>query len=143
MLYQTFVPPKPLSDFITHFTYFKNYTPHHSIDRFLPNGNVEVVIDLTDEPKYIYDNETLKEIQACKKIWISGIRNSFITIPSGKHSEMFVINFAKGMVSPFLAMPLTEITDAVINGDLILEKCFLELRAALIEDEAPALKFFI
>src|SRR5688500_17887960 len=101
MIFETFTPAKPLSDFITHFTYYKYYTPHHSIDRFLPNGNIEIVIDLTNEPKYIYDNVTLKEIQACKIIWISGIRNRFITIPSGKHSEMSIINFAKGMVKPF------------------------------------------
>src|SRR5690349_7456889 len=91
LTHHTFIPPPPLADFITHFTYYKNYTPDHRIDRFLPNGNIEIVIDLTDEPKFIYDNDTLCEIQACKKIWISGIRTQFITIPSGRDSEMFVI----------------------------------------------------
>jgi hypothetical protein len=55
MVHKTYSPAFPLGNFITHFTYYKNYAAGHSIDRFLPNGNTEIVIDLTEIPKYIYD----------------------------------------------------------------------------------------
>ena len=141
MTYETYSLSAPLNLFITHFTYYKNYTPFHSIDRFLPNGNTEIVIDLTDSPKYIYDNDNLSEIQACNKLWVSGVRTNFITIPSGRDSEMFVINFKKGKVYPFLGLPLCEISDKVIDGDLILHKAFLELREQLLDCELTANKF--
>ncbi|MEO8763625.1 MAG: helix-turn-helix domain-containing protein [Ginsengibacter sp.] len=133
----------PLHDFISHFTYYKNHTPHHSIDRFLPNGNIEIVIDLTQTPKFIYDNTTLTEIQACKELWVSGIRNNYITIPSGLNSEMFIINFNKGKSCPFLGFPLHEITDKVIDGGLVLNKIFLRLRDRLLTCNGIEKKFAI
>ena len=110
----------------------RGYQPTHSIDRYLPNGNIEIIIDLTDTPKYIYDNHTLMEVQALKKIWISGMRSEYITIPSGLHAEMFIIEFKKGRVHPFLDRPLTEITGRVVEGDRILGRAFMELRERLL-----------
>jgi len=133
MVYEIYIPKPPLAQFITHFNYYKGVSPAHKIDRFLPNGNIEIVIDLTGSPKFIYDNLTLQEKQACNRIWISGIRSKYITIPSALNSEMFVINFRKGMVYPFLQQPLYEITDTVIDGDLILHKVFMKIRSALLE----------
>ena len=131
MIHQTFSPKFPLSQYISHFTYYRDYRAGHRIDRFLPDGNIEIVMDLTDQPKYIYDNESLQQVQACNKISISGTRNKPISIPSGNDTEMFIIHFRKGMVYPFLQIPLAEITDLVIDGDLILQKAFLELRDEL------------
>ena len=68
------IPISPLNKYIESFYYYEGYTPDHSIDRFLPDGNTEMVIDLNDKPQFIYDNETLKEIQSCHNVWVSGIR---------------------------------------------------------------------
>ena len=133
MTHHYHIPSFPLNRFITGFTYYKGYVANHSIDRFLPNGNIEIIINLTDEPKYIYDNETLSQSQEFKKLWISGIRNKFISIPSGTGAEMFIIEFKKGMVHSFLGRPLTEIAGQVIEGELILDTIFLELRERLLE----------
>ncbi len=138
-----YFPAYPLNQYISHFTYFKLHQLGHRFDRFLPNGNVEIIIDLTDLPKYIYDNESLKAVQACHRLWISGIRNRFITIPSGQYSEMFIINFHKGMAYSFLGRPLSEITDCVVDGDLILPPVFMQLREQLLEKTSPQQRFFL
>lgn len=143
MTHHYHVPSFPLNRFITGFTYYKGYVANHTIDRFLPNGNVEIVVNLTDEPKYIYDNETLTQTQEYKKLWISGIRNKFISIPSGTGAEMFIIEFKKGMVHPFLGRPLTEIAGQVVEGELILNEIFLELRDRLLETPPGAPMFLL
>ncbi len=141
MIFEIHTPSWPLSNFIESFVYYKDYNPVHSVDRFLPDGNINLVFDLTDYPKFIYDNYTLKEIQACKNVWFSGIRNTFITIPSGKNSEMFIINFHKGKVAPFVQMPLHEFTDQVVDGELAMSKQILFLREQLINTPTPQQKF--
>ncbi|HAQ38379.1 MAG TPA: hypothetical protein DCQ58_07715, partial [Saprospirales bacterium] len=88
--YKTYIPTFPLGQFVESLVYFKGYNPEHTVDRFLPDGYTYIVFDLTDHPKYIYDNQTLKEIQSCRNVWFSGIREKFITIPSGRDSEMFI-----------------------------------------------------
>jgi AraC-like DNA-binding protein len=132
MIFEQYIPAYPLNVFIANFIYYRDYNPVHSLDRFLPDGDINVVIDLTDYPKFIYDNETLKEIQACKHVWFSGIRTNYITIPSGRDSEMFVINFKKGKAYPFVQVPLDELTDSVVDGDLILTKEIMNMREMIL-----------
>ena len=141
MIFHLHIPCFPLNQFIESFIYYKDFNPVHSIDRFLPDGNVNVVIDLTDYPKFIYDNETLKEIQACRNVWFSGIRNNYITIPSGRDSEMFIINFHKGKAYPFVQMPLHELTDSVVDGDLVLTNEIMNMREMILSLPAISQKF--
>ena len=133
MIFEIYIPSFPLNQFIESFIYYRDYNPIHTVDRFLPDGNVNIVIDLTDYPKFIYDNDTLKEIQTCRNVWFSGIRNNYITIPSGKDSEMFIINFHKGKAYPFVQMPLHELTDSVVDGELVLTNEIMELREMILE----------
>lgn len=132
MIFKQHIPKYPLNLFIENFIYYKDYNPVHSVDRFLPDGNINVVIDLTDYPKFIYDNHTLKEIQSCRNVWFSGIRSRYITIPSGRDSEMLIINFHKGMAYPFVEMPLYELTDYVVDGELVLTNEILNIRENLL-----------
>ena len=71
MIAKFHIPAFPLDQYIESFFYYTGYQPDHSVDRFLPDGNVNLIFDLTDRPKYIYDNTTLKEIQSCKRVWFS------------------------------------------------------------------------
>lgn len=141
MVFQIYQPSFPLNQFIDSFIYYRDYIPIHQVDRFLPDGNVNIVIDLTDYPKFIYDNESLKEIQACRNVWFSGIPNHYITIPSGKDSEMFIINFHKGKAYPFVQMPLYELTDSVVDGDLVLTDEIMDLREMIQEEPLINKKF--
>lgn len=142
MIFERYIPVFPLCRFVESFIYYREYDPVHKIDRFLPDGNVNIVVDLTDYPKYIYDNDSLKEIQSCRNVWFSGIRNKFISIPSGKDSEMFVINFHKGMAYPFVQMPLHELTDSVVDGELVLTSEIMNLREKILETKMISQKFF-
>jgi AraC-like DNA-binding protein len=141
MIFETHTPCYPLNYFVDGFIYYEGYNPEHSIDRFLPDGNTEIIIDLTDTPKYIYDNETLKEIQACHHVWVSGVRTSSICIPSGKESRMFIISFKKGMAFPFYPMPLNELTDYVVDADLVFGSEIIELREKMLESKHIAQLF--
>lgn len=141
MILEFHSPAYPLNQYIESFVYHKNFSATHSIDRFLPDGHVNIVIDLTDYPKYIYDNHTLKEIQSCRNVWFSGIRTGFITIPAGRDSEMFVINFRKGKAYPFAEMPMDQLTNCVVDGELVLTNEILNMRDGLLGQSTPQGKF--
>ncbi|MBK8549608.1 MAG: helix-turn-helix transcriptional regulator [Ignavibacteria bacterium] len=135
MIFKTHIPSYPLNLFIDNFFYYEGFDPEHSIDRFLPDGNTEIIIDLTEEPKYIYDNNTLKEIQACHHVWVSGVRTEFISIPSGKESRMLVVTFKKGNAYPFYPMPVNELTDYVVDADLIFGDKIIFLREQILSSK--------
>ena len=141
MILETHIPRYPLNQFIDQFIYYDGYNPSHSIDRFLPDGNTEIIIDFDDRPQHIYDNQTLKEIQACRHVWASGVRTEYISIPSGKHAAMFIISFKKGMAYPFFPLPMNEMADRVVDADLLWGNDFAYLRERLWETSEIDLKF--
>ena len=141
MILKTHPPKFPLNRFIDQFIYYEDYHPKHSIDRFLPDGNTEIIIDFDDRPQHIYDNQTFKEIQACRHVWASGVRTEYITIPSGKHAAMFIISFKKGMAYPFFPLPMNEMADRVVDADLLWGNDFTLLREQLREAVEPKAKF--
>ncbi len=143
MIFQSYIPGPPLNPFIDCFFYHEDRNPVHSIDRFLPDGNTEIIIDLTESTKYIYDNETLEEIQACNNAWASGVRSEYITIPAGLDSSMFVIYFKKGMAYPFFPLPMNEMSDRVLDTDLLWGSNFLDLRQQLLAEKGIDRRFAI
>ncbi|MBK7316335.1 hypothetical protein [Candidatus Villigracilis affinis] len=55
MFFEIHQPSFPLNDFLDSMLYFGGMRPPHALDRFLPDGNTELIIDLSDEPQHIYD----------------------------------------------------------------------------------------
>ena len=141
MIAKRYIPVYPLNLFIESFFYYTGFNPVHSIDRFLPDGNVQIIFDLTDYPKFIYDNHSFKEIQSCKNVWFSGFRTRPITIPSGKESEMLIVHFHKGKAFPFLSEPIWGLTNYVVDAELVLRNNILDLRERLKEAGTIAQKF--
>jgi AraC-like DNA-binding protein len=134
MIFQAHIPILPLNKFIEAFIYFERAERAHTVDRFLPNGDTEILIDFNDGPQFIYDNDSLKEVQACNHVWASGVRTEPITIPSGDGATMMVVSFKKGMAAPFFPFPMDEIADSVIDADLVWGSSFGELRERLVEE---------
>jgi AraC-like DNA-binding protein len=143
MIFKAHIPSFPLSQFIEAFIYFERARHAHTVDRFLPNGDTEILIDFHDSPQYIYDNETLKEIQACTHVWTSGVRTEPITIPSGNGAAMMVISFKKGMAAPFFPFPMEEIRDSVVDADLVWGREFGMLRERLLEEKDVEQRFLV
>lgn len=141
MLLKSYIPGFPLNNFVDSFVYYEGLNPAHTIDRFLPDGNTEIIFDFHDQPQYIYDNETLKEIQACHHVWASGVRTGYISIPSGRQAAMFIIAFRKGMAYPFYPVPMNEMSDRVVDADLLWGRSFGWLREHLYEIRDVDLKF--
>lgn len=125
-------PSFPLDNFIDSFIYMEGLSFTHSLDRFLPDGNTELIIDLGEHPQYIHDNNSLEIIQSCKHVWVSGVRTRPITIPSGTGSRLLVIGFKKGGAHPFYSFPLNELTDSVVMADLVFGNKICELREKLL-----------
>lgn len=144
MILEFHIPAVPLSNYVELITYYKGYNPPHTIERLLPDGGIDLIVDLTNVPKYIYDNESLTEIQSCKKTWISGMRTEYISIQArAAESEMLVIRFRPGMAWSFLHMPVLEIKNKVVDGELVFGNELLSFRQQLLEQPGPLQKFAV
>lgn len=137
MTLRVHTPPFPLCEFVGALIYYDGIDPIHQMDRFLPDGNTEIIINLSEQHQYIYDNQTLKQVQTCRRAWVSGVRTQPITIPSGRGSRMLIVAFKRGKAYPFYSQPMNELTDQVIEADEVFGSRVLDLREQLLACKSP------
>ena len=78
MIYRIHIPPPPLSNFIEHFFYYEGYHAEHKMEKFLPDGSMDLLIDLTETPKKLFHNENGTAFTTYKKSWMSGMKTEYI-----------------------------------------------------------------
>lgn len=128
-------PGPPLDRFVELITYFEDYQPGHTKEKLLPDGAVEIIVDLTDTPKRLYDRNDLSRGTAFRRAWISGMRRNWIVIEAGANSSMAVIRFKPGGAYPFLGFAVEGITDTVDELDVVLGSQAMELRESILEQQ--------
>jgi AraC-like DNA-binding protein len=133
MIFRAHIPSAPLDRFVGRIIYYEGYEPPHRLDRFLPDGNTEIVFNLTESPQDIFDNDTLKSMRSYRDVWVSGVRTRPITIPSGRGCRMVVIIAKRGRASRWYPLPLDELRDMVVPGELVFGREILELRNRFVE----------
>ena len=135
MVFKNITPEAPLGDFVSSIVYYKDFQVKHSKDKFLPDGTTNLVINLFETPRYIYDNETLKEKQACVEAWFSGMQTEYLTISSDNESEMLVITFKPGACFPFINQSLDVFNNKVVHAKTVFGEEVLDFRKDLIYEK--------
>jgi hypothetical protein len=106
-------PGPPLDRFVELVTYYAGHQPDHGKERLLPDGAVEIIVDLTDTPKKLYDRKDHSRFTDFRRAWISGMRREWIVIEAAPGASMVVIRFRPGGAYPFLRFDVDGITDTV------------------------------
>ncbi|MBO6576955.1 MAG: helix-turn-helix transcriptional regulator [Rhodothermales bacterium] len=121
--------------------FHKGYQADHAAERFLPDGGVELVIDLTEVPKHIHDPDSLAVLETYRGAWVSGMRTRPITITADRDSEMLIVSFQPFGALPVWGVPLHALKDAVLDAESVLGQQIRALRARLKERADPVERF--
>ena len=96
------------------------------MDKYLPDGTINIVFELAGKPKYIYDNSSKEKKQECKDVWFSGVLQEYITI-SAESEEMLVVVFKPGSGYSLTYKPSSLFTNKVIPAVEIFGTSILNL----------------
>lgn len=143
MIFASRVPAPPLDRYIEHFWYYDDYQPTHTMEKLVPDGAVEIIIDLTEWPKRLHDPNDLSLHREFRGSWISGMRKEFLVIGADRDSSMMGVRFRPAGVGAFLDMPAREITEQVIDLDLVWGRPALLIRERLMAAPGPDARFGI
>ncbi len=141
MLYRSRLPASPLCHFVEFFWYHQGYAPDYAMEKLLPDGAIEVVIDFEDSAKRLYDRDDQERFQSFRRAWISGQQKDFLVIESAQNSHMIGIRFRPGGAYPFFPFPLSELNGSVIELDLVWGRLASRLRDRLLETPGVSRKF--
>lgn len=141
MRYFLKVPPPPLGLFVESIFLYEGYSPDHLREKILPDGHIDLLINLDDSPRKVY-RQTRDDL-VYHRSWISGLRSRPIVIDSGQDSSMMGVRFYSGGTYPFFEFPLSDLSDRVVELDLILGRSISRLRARLLETPDPDRKLLL
>jgi hypothetical protein len=119
MISRIYRPVTPLSQFIEFFWFHKDLVSTHRMERVLPDGTFELVINLDPIPRKLFDRDDLRRYREFRRAWVSGTQSEFLVIDALPRSSMMGIHFRPGGAAPFLGMPATELADQVIDTDAV------------------------
>jgi AraC-like DNA-binding protein len=131
-----------LSRYISSFWYGEN-APSHSFERFLPTGEIDLVINMRDSALRIYDP---RELQNPQRLWgpvVAGAHSRHYVIDTLQQSALLGVKFRPGGAYPFLR----DSADQLHNRHVVLADLWgrsaLDLKEMLMEVPTPEARFHL
>lgn len=141
MLYRTRIPRPPLSHFVETLWFYRDLELDHTKEKLLPDASMELIIDLSEGPKKLYDHRDLNQYTTYNKCWVSGLQRRYIVLGVEQGASMIGAHFRTGGAAPFFGFPISELSGNVVELDLIWKREILALREQLLEAATPDQKF--
>ena len=137
----THKPAPPLSEFVDVFWICESYQVAHEKERLMPDGSVELVVNLHEDCIRNYDPlhpETFTTIPGCV---VSGPRSEFFVIDTEGESNTVGVHFKPGGAFPFLRVPPVELHNESVALECLWGSASGRLRERLLAASTPAEKF--
>ena len=135
MQLRTRIPGPPLSTFVEKLWSFEGYCPAHALERLLPDGSAELVINLRDDRNRIYDRRDHTRVNRYSGCILSGPHSEYFIIDTEEQCATVGVHFRPGGAFPFFGAPSDELHDSHIDLDDLWGRWAAELRVRLLEVE--------
>src|SRR6266704_1107693 len=113
-IHRTYIPQPPLSAFVHMFWLYEGQQ-QHAMERRLPDGSVELVINLREDTLRVYDRQHHDQFQSSRGGLISGAHSEFIVLDTTCLASIIGIHFKPGGAFPFLTLPAGELHDEIVS----------------------------
>jgi AraC-like DNA-binding protein len=134
-------PGPHLSDCVAAMIHFSGFMPDFQREKLLPDGTMELIVDLSDRPKRLFRDEVSSAGDDFRKAWISGVHGRPIVIEAQAMAEMLVIAFTPGGAVPFIGTPADALTDSVFGLEAVLGNSATSLRDRVLAGHHPQAMF--
>jgi AraC-like DNA-binding protein len=142
MQYLTHIPKPPLSSFVELFWFYDGFPARsHKKERLMPDGSVELVINLKDDEARIYDREDLDKYDRLPGALLCGPHSSFFVIDTAEQDSVMGIHFKPGGAFPFFKLPADKLHNLHVSLEDLWKAEARFLRERLLEAPTPEEKF--
>src|SRR4029077_20668434 len=142
MLYLTHIPRPPLNKFVELFWYYDGFPQRsHKKERLMPDGSVELIINLKENEARIYDRNDQEKCQRLPGTLLCGPHAEVFVLDTAEQDSVMGIHFKPGGAFPFFKLPADELCNQHVSlQDLWGVEAAL-LRERLLEAPSPEEKF--
>src|SRR4029077_555035 len=142
MLYLTHIPRQPLNQFVEIFWYYDGFPRRsHTKERLMPDGSVELIINLKENEARIYDRNDPEKCQRLPGTLVCGPHAEFFVIDTAEQDSVMGIHFKPGGAFPFFKLPADELHNRHVSLEDLWGAETGLLRERVLEAATPQKKF--
>jgi AraC-like DNA-binding protein len=141
MILRRQLPSPRLAGFVEFFWYYEGWNGSHPMERVLPDGTFELVINLLDGPRKLFDRGDLARYSSFRRGWLSGTHSRYIVIDTLPGASMIGAHFKPGGARRFLGPASDEFHDQVVEFEAVWGTRARDLRERLLAAPGPTAKF--
>ena len=141
MDYRRYTPGWPLSEFVQLFWSCERYRLPHARERILPDGSVELVINLRADISRTYDRDNPERCHAFPGVIVAGPHSNFFVIDTDEQEGCMGIHFRPGGAFALLGLPADELHNTLVGLDSLWGRAAAELRERMLECATPEERF--
>jgi AraC-like DNA-binding protein len=140
MLFWAHKPVSSLARFVDHL-WCLNDAPAHQLERVLPAGTLELVINLDQDAFRIHDRERPSQYQRIAGAIVSGAYSRYFVIDTREHASIIGVHFKPGGALPFFPVPSGALADRHVELEQLWGVSARALREQLCEERGPQRRF--
>jgi AraC-like DNA-binding protein len=141
MIYHTYLPPSPLSQFVEFLWFREGYNVSRAQARLLPTGSMELVINLRSDTIPLFDRHSRKQCGVAQGSMICGAHSEGLIIDIDDKVCVMGVHFKAGGGTPFFALPSGELHNQIVSLDELWNRRAGELRERLLEASTIKTRF--
>ena len=134
------VPGPPLAEFVELLWLYEGYQQPHAKERLLPDGSMELVVNLNEDLTRVYDPQHTDRYEVVRGPVVVGAHSEFFVIDTAEQHTVAGVHFKPGGAFPFLGLPASELHNRLVPLDCLWGRLADELRVKLLEAATPEAK---
>jgi AraC-like DNA-binding protein len=141
MYYRHRVPRPPLNSFVEWIWLYHNDARQHTLERILPTGAAQLIVNLKEDQTRLYDPELTYRCVTTAGTVLSGAHSRYHIIDTSEQEYVAGVAFRPGGTVPFMRIPAHEASDADIPLEALWgHRRTAALRERLLESGSPDAK---
>jgi hypothetical protein len=109
------IPAPPLSEFVELLWLYEGYYQPHKKERLLPDGSIELVVNLNEDQSRVYDPHSTGKFRTLCGSLLVGAHSGFFVIDTAEQHSVAGVHFKPGGAFPFFDPPAGELHNAIVS----------------------------
>jgi AraC-like DNA-binding protein len=143
VLFNSYRPSPPLSHFVEMLWHYDGYQQPHDKERLLPDGSMELVINLREDMTRMYDRRNIGQCQSLPGAIVVGAQSEFFVIDTAEQAAVIGVHFKPGGAFPFFNLPAGELRNEHVALETLWGRDARDLRERLLAAPTAEAKFRI
>lgn len=139
-LYLQRVPAPPLDAFVRAVWYCQNPPGPHALERVLPSGAAQLIVNLKEDQTRVYRPELDFACESTSGAVVSGLQSRYCIIDRAETECVVGAVFQPGGTVPFFRLPAHELRDASVPLEFLWGRAAARLRERLLAAATPQAK---